>query len=168
MTRLWIDPRAIDWEDGLNPLRVRSFRRRRYFAAALSQPLTMALRTAPGYSMFAEALPASGGILIPGLATYDDVLRRLPAESWIIALAASSAQPEGFTAQMTTGERPSWSAPVHSSSLSAGAQYFLPQPLGITAPDQLTVRLVNQSAVANDVQLVFWIVAKEAQESAAA
>ncbi len=155
-----IDPRTIDWEDGLNPLRVPSFRRKRYFSAALNQPITMALRTAPGYSMLLEALPARGGA-IPGKGTYDDVLRQLPAESWIIALSAYSKEAEGFTAQIRVGDHPPWSAPVSSKSITASPQYFLPYPLAVLAPDQVTVSLFNLSALANTVQLAFWIVGKD-------
>jgi hypothetical protein len=82
MTQRWIDPRIIDFADGLNPLRVPNLRRKSYFAQALSSPLMMALRTAGGYSMMLEAVPGRGSGSIPGKGSWDDTLLRPPPESW--------------------------------------------------------------------------------------
>jgi hypothetical protein len=161
MTQRWIDPRIIDFADGLNPLRVPNLRRKSYFAQALSSPLMMALRTAGGYSMMLEAVPGRGSGSIPGKGSWDDTLLRLPPESWIVALSAWSQQAEGFSAQITVGDHPPWPAPVANGNVTGSPQYFLPQPLAVIQPDRVSVRLINKSALANSVQLVFWIVGRE-------
>lgn len=157
--RPWIDPRLIDWSDGLNPLKIPAFRpdANPFVYASLQEDITQQLRAAKG-RMTVSAAPDDQSAIIPALATFEQTLV-LGGVSWLIGFSAHSQQPEGFMGQATvtsTGE-PIWSQPLWSKNISGRPIGFLAMP-HLLDPGQLTLRLLNLSAAPNRCQLCAWTI----------
>jgi hypothetical protein len=158
MNAPYYPPDTVDWEDGLNPLAIPSYREQRNPAvyARLQQPTMVELRNTPGLELSMYAAPDAATQVPPG-ATYDSIIQ-IPAGAWIIGVSASSAQPEGFLAQLTTPTGATlFNQPTHSKNLQA-RPHFLARPQGIPATGPLTLRLINLSALANSCQLAAWVI----------
>jgi hypothetical protein len=163
MSHPWIDPRLIDWTDGLNPLTQPRYGAdvNRYVHDALDEPIAQTLRNTRG-AMRVYAVPdESHAILAPS--QLFELIVGPPPFTWLMAFSAHSEQPEGFLAQITdtvTGQHV-WSQPVHSDSIgnpASGGLLWLSMPLPILPPSRLAVRITNLSAIANRCQLAIWAI----------
>lgn len=162
MNAPWIEPSQIVWEDGLNPLAKPAFRQTRnpFVYAALQGPTMVQLRATPGLEMRLYSAPDDAYTTLPPGVTYDVVVN-LPPGSWIYGIGGSSAQPEGFLAQVTMPEGQNlFKQPIKSADLNARPLYFS-QPQGLPDGGDLKIRVVNQSIAANFCQLVIWVMQPE-------
>jgi hypothetical protein len=157
ITQAWIDPRTIDWRDGLNPLARPAWRAdaNPYVHESLNDPLMLALRHASA-EMAVHPVPDEANSNIPGLATFDQIIG-LEANSWLIGFSATSQQALGFTVQITAQGIPIFSKPVHHTALQGTPVFFCPIPRALIVPE-LAVRLVNLSAIANNLQVCIWTI----------
>ncbi len=162
MNNPWIDPREIDWQDGLNPLRIPAFRRNRnrYVYTALQNPLMVALRNADGLEIHLESVPDAEHATIAGFAPYEQIVSLRPG-SFIIATSGSADHGnDTATVQITdseTGAR-AWSQPVSIANATGSPAKYFDRPLGFTPPANFVVRITNLDNSANLVQLVLWII----------
>jgi len=157
ITQAWIDPRRIDWKDGLNPLARPAWTaaKNQYVNESLNDPLTFALRQGPA-EMGLYPVPDEANSILPGLATFDQIITTI-RNAWIIGFSATSQQPEGFTVQITAQGNPIFSKPVHHTALQGTPVFFCPIPRALIVPE-LAVRLQNLSAIANNLQLCIWTI----------
>ncbi len=123
LNRPWIDPRSIDWTDGLNALAKPGFRQNNnpHAWAALKDPFMQALRQGKGIEPRAYVCPDSSSQPIAAGATYD---YEVPSEPncWMWAINASG-DGDGFLVNVTdslTGAA-LFSQPTFSDDLNAAA-----------------------------------------------
>jgi hypothetical protein len=160
MNAPWFDPTQIDWQDGLNPLAIPAYREQRNPAVyrALQGPTMVELRNTPGLELRLYAAPDEAFPSLPGSITYDTIVT-LPAGAWIYGISASSAQPEGFLAQVTAPTHGTlFSKPVNSGDIKNARPHYLSRPQGLPDGGPVKLRLINLSLVANYCQLVIWVI----------
>ena len=121
----WVDPRSVDWTDGLNPLTKPGYSQNNNLFAyeSLQDPIFVALRNAIGIEPRIWVCPDQ---VNQSIAPQSTSAFNVPAEpnTWIWALNAVSnpgltADPKGFYVQITdslTGAD-MFSSPIHSSNL---------------------------------------------------
>lgn len=158
--RAWIDPRTLDWTDGLNPNNNPAFAqdKNRYVWESLQEPLMQTLRKA-GSRLTVHAAPDSPHATLPGSATYDQTFNPVPF-AWLIGFSAHSTQPEGFLVQVTdtVSLETIWSQPVHSANITGNPVYYLSLPRAVLPPSQLAVRIINLSTSPNLCQFCAWFI----------
>lgn len=161
LNRPWIDPRAVDWTDGLNPLRVPGWSRNNdpYAYAALQDPFFQALRGAAGIENRIYVSPdPSAQTITPG-ATVD---YEVPCEPnfWLFAYAASNQGDPGATqdflfniADSETGaslfsQPASMSVmnPKRNGTLNRSPYNLLSTPHLYKSPSYPVVRIINTDA----------------------
>jgi hypothetical protein len=160
MNAPWYHPEIIDWQDGLNPLAIPAYREQRNPAVyrALQRPTMVEIRNTPGLQPRLYVAPDDAFTTLPALGTYD-VLANLPEGAWIIGLSATSAQPEGFLAQITMPSgSPLFTQPVNSNDLKNARPHFLARPQGLPDGGSVRIRLINLSALTNVAQLAIWVI----------
>jgi hypothetical protein len=160
MNAPWYAPEVIDWQDGLNPLAIPAFREQRnpYAYRALQRPTLYELRNTPGFELALYAAPGTDFAILGATSTYDGFIA-LPAGAWVVGVSASSAQPEGFSAQITMPNGATvFSQLTQSADLQNASPYYLSNPQGIPDGGPAKLRLINLSPLANLCQLVIWVI----------
>jgi hypothetical protein len=166
MSSIWIDPRNVDWTDGLNPLTRRRYAENvnRYVHDALDEPVTQALRASRG-AMRVFAVPDESHAILAPSQVFDLTINP-PPFVWLVAFSAHAEQPEGFLAQITdtvTGQT-IFSQPIHSASIgnpASGGLLYLSMPAPILPPSRLAVRLTNLAPAGNRCQLAIWVIQED-------
>jgi hypothetical protein len=163
MLQRWIDPQLVDWTDGLNPLTRPGHAEHvnAYVYRALNDPIAYALRQTRG-QMRAYVAPGEATPILAPMQQIELVFTP-KAFLWIMGVAATSQQAEGFEAQITnteTGETV-WSEPAHSAGISNpgnGGLLYLPMPFCVLPPGKVNLQLNNLSANPNLCQLTVWVI----------
>jgi hypothetical protein len=152
----WIDPRSIDYTDGLNPLANPGYlpNNNPYAYASLQEPIMLGLRNGIGIEPRILVCPDPLDQLIQPGATYDFSVPVEP-NTWLYGLNVSSQQAAGFYLQITdsgTGATV-FSQPVFSKNVqgtkSKGHIVLISAPRLFVPPAYPVIRIVNNSASAN-------------------
>jgi len=161
LSEAWIDPRSVDWTDGLNPLRVPGWSRNNspYAYQALQDPFMQALRIAGGIENRIYVAPEPAAQLVTPGATVDF---EVPSEPnfWLYAVAASNQGDDedlqDFLFNVTDSETGAtlFSQPVSMTTMNPqrngtadrSPYYLLSTPHLFASPSYPVVRMINTSA----------------------
>ena len=152
----WIDPTAIDWTDGMNPLRIPGWKKNNnpFAFAAMQDQFVQAIRNGKGLEPRIYVAPDSASQLIQPGATFDFEVACEP-NCWLWALNASGDQ-NSFLVQITDSVTGAilFSQPVNSGLIQGspgsffatpgrGVQFLLSTPHLFAPPSYPIVRIVN-------------------------
>lgn len=161
LNRTWIDPRAVDWTDALNPLRNPGWNQNNnpYIFATLKDPFFQGLRLAKGIEPRIFVCPEPSDQIIPAGSTFDYEVPTEP-NTWLWAINSSARVVEGFTGpgsylvnviDSVTGAN-LFSQPVRGDLVletlihgtdNRGKQVFVPTPHLYLPPSYPVVRIIN-------------------------